>query len=304
MKIKASAIAAASLLAFAVQAASAAEVVGYNVVTVPANSDVLVSVPFNKGVEATLTVATVSGSSIVVDETLTPGTYNSSYYIRFTSGAAAGLWSTISANGSNGVDVTDSSILSGVVAGDTFQVIEHHTVSSLFAAGLEDVVWNTSTKVLLPANDTAGINKGYTVVAYSSGAWKSGRTDYSNQVVEPGQGLIVRNESASALNWIAYGDVAEGNVAQLLPAGEYDIVVSGFEVPVRLADLGLEGKGSVLLPANASAGYNKGYTVVNYDGSAWKSGRTNYDDVEIQPGEGFIIRRTYSAVAEAWTVNP
>jgi len=307
-KMKASAITAAALLALTAQTVSAADAVGYNVVTVPANSDVLVSVPFNQKVEATFTVSSVNGAGITVNETLAASTYNSSYYVRFINGSGEGLWSTISANGYGGLTIAND--LSGYIAnGDQLNVYKHHNLSSLFPAGLKDHVWNESTKILLPANDVAGINKGYITVAYNTDEkkWKAGRTDYSNQKVVPGQGLIVRNESAEGLTWIAYGNVLRSKAGQILPTGGYDVAVAGFEVPVRLADLALEGEGQILLPANDSAGFNKGYTTVAYNDSEgkWKVGRTDYSNVVIPAGEGFIVRRDASHTTESvWAVNP
>jgi len=132
MKMKVSAITtAAMLLALTVQSVSAAEAVGYNVVTVPANSDVLVSVPFNNNVDATFTVNTVTVTGMTVNEALSADTYDSSYYIRVINGAGEGLWSTITANGSGGLTLTDD--LSGYVAnGDSFRVYEHQTLATVF----------------------------------------------------------------------------------------------------------------------------------------------------------------------------
>ena len=120
--MKASAITAATLLALTAQTVSAADAVGYNVVTVPENSDVLVSVPFNNNVEATFTVDSVDGTGITVNEALSAGTYNSSYYIRVIDGAGEGLWSTITDTADGGLTIADD--LSGYVAnGDTFRVV-------------------------------------------------------------------------------------------------------------------------------------------------------------------------------------
>ena len=305
MKIKACAAALSLLLAVSVQAES----VGYNTVTVQGQSDVMVAAPFSQDVEATFTVNAVTGSGITVNEALAAGTYNSSYYVRFVDGSGEGLWSTISANGNGGLELSNTDVLAYVAGGNTLNVYKHHTLSSLFPAGLKDQVWNTSTKILLPANDAAGINKGYTIVAYNTtdNKWKVGRTDYSSQKVVPGQSLIIRNESTSGLTWIAYGDVPESKVGQILPTGAYDVAVAGFEVPVRLADLALEGEGQILLPANDAAGFNKGYTIVAYNAGEgkWKVGRTDYSNVEIPSGEGFIVRRDASHVTDSvWAVNP
>jgi len=304
MKMKTNGIAAiAMLLAVAAQA----ETVGYNTVTVQAQSDVVVSAPFSQDAEASFTVDSVTASGITVNEALSANTYSSSYYVRLTSGDGAGLWSTISANGDGGFELADADVLAYVSAGDALTVYKHATVSSLFPQGMQDNVWNTSTQILLPANDTAGINKGSETVNYnpSESKWKIGRTDYSNHVIEPGQSFTIRNASTSELTWIAYGDVPEKS-GQILPAGEYDVAVAGQPVAVCIADLGLEGEGTILLPANGTTGYNNGVDFVNYNSSEgkWKVGRTDYNDVEIQPGAGFIIRRDDSnTTTSKWVVK-
>lgn len=307
MKIKASVMAALGMLLAA--SAQAGEAVGYNTVTVQAASDVMVAAPFSQDAQATFTVNTVTAGGITVNEALAANTYNSSYYVRFVDGSGEGLWSTISANGSGGLELANTDVLAFVAGGNTLVVYKHHTLSSLFPAGLKDVVWNTSTQILLPANDAAGINKGPTIVAYNSTdkKWKVGRTDYSNVPVVPGQSLIIRNVSASGLTWIAYGDVPASKVGQILPAGPYDVAVAGFEVPVKLKDLDLEGECTILLPANDAVGINKGPTIVAYNAGEgkWKVGRTDYSNVEIPAGEGFIVRRDASHVTDSvWAINP
>lgn len=307
MKMKASAITAAALLALAAQAANAAEAVGYNTVTVPASSDVLVAAPFSRNAEASFTVASVTASGITVNEALSANTYSSSYYVRFSSGSGDGLWSTISANGDGGLEFANTNVLAYVSVGDALTVYKHHTISSLFPAGMKDNTWNSSTKILLPANDSSGINKGYTVVSYNSeeAKWKGGRTDYSNQSIVPGQSFIIRNESTTGLTWVAYGDVPS-KVARILPTGDYDVAVAASVTPVSISELGLEGEGAILLPANDSTGYNKGATVVTYNSGEgkWKVGRTDYSNTEIPAGEGFIVRRgSDNTTASKWTVQ-
>ncbi|MFW5870010.1 MAG: TIGR02597 family protein, partial [Planctomycetota bacterium] len=112
-------------------------VTGYNKVTVPAQSDVIVSVPFTQKPEGTFTVATdgVGDDTLSVDEDITTE-YDGAYYIRFTSGDAKGLWSTIKSSNTTteSVELEDTSMLTGgkVAEGDTFKIIKHQTLSSVF----------------------------------------------------------------------------------------------------------------------------------------------------------------------------
>ena len=81
-------------------AAGAADAISYFMIRVPTDSDVVVSVPFNKGVANAYTVAAdpAGGTAVAVDEELPADTYDAGCYLRFTSGAGVGPWSTISAN--------------------------------------------------------------------------------------------------------------------------------------------------------------------------------------------------------------
>jgi len=262
MKINASAITAAMLLALAAQAANAAEAVGYNVVTVPANSDVLVSVPFNNNVEATFTVDAVAGAGITVNEALSADTYNSSYYIRVIDGAGEGLWSTITANGSGGLTIADD--LSGYVAnGDTFRVYEHQTLGSVFSKGLYGVAFTNGTQVYIYENkiDAMTQNKSAAkTAAYTTsggGRWVGAGVN-NNTVLAPETQFIVRNNTASVFSVITHGDAPDYSASMLIAASGDLVVASGYPVPVVLKDSGLAGnQRQVYFFDNAATGVNK-----------------------------------------------
>ncbi len=297
---------AAGLLAATALTVQAQTVVGYNKVTCLANSDTVVALPFSESQEAVYTVSGKSEATVSVSESLPAGTYDGTYYIRFLDGSAAGLWSTISVQDTGDeLDVDDTAVLADVAADDTFGVYAHRTIGSVFTTNLQDVVWDANTQILLPRNDEAGTNKGYTVIGWNGSQWKSGFTDYTNTILNPEEAFIIRNGSGSDLSWIASGTVMQGKVGRYLPGnGAQDIVVGPLPKAVALQDLNLEGEGQILLPRNDEAGTNKGYTVVGWTGSQWKSGFTDYSSTEIPAGEGFILRRDAShTTASKWTVE-
>ncbi len=264
MKMKVSAITAAGmLLALATQTVSAAEAVGYNVVTVPAHSDVLVSVPFNNHVEATFTVDSVTGTGMTVNEALSADTYDSSYYIRVIDGAGEGLWSTITANGSGGLTLTDD--LSGYVAiGDTFRVYEHHTVGSVFPDTMYGVSFTNSTQVQVFDGVSAGQYKQPLGIATYSAVpplfdYQWAGSANASTVLAPGSMLLVRNGGVDELTIPLYGDVPDHNSAVVVSAGARDLNIStGFPVPMRIDELGIGADGrQVQVYDNAASGQYK-----------------------------------------------
>lgn len=275
MKNKASAItAAAMLLALAAQTVSAAEAVGYNVVTVPANSDVLVSVPFNNNVEASFTVDSVTGTGITVNEALSADTYDSSYYIRVIDGAGEGLWSTITANGSGGLTIADD--LSGYVAnGDTFRVYAHHTLATVFPSGMYGVSYTNLTQVLIYENNLAAMSQNKAasktaVYVAASGNWFGAGVN-NNSVLAPETQFIVRNTSGSELTLLNSGDVPDYNASMLIAAGGDVVVGSGYPVDVSLNGSGLEGAfRQVLFFDNAQVSQNKAASkTAVYNAGSW-----------------------------------
>ena len=262
MKMKASAITAAALLALAAQSANAVEAVGYNVVTVPANSDVLVSVPFNNNVEATYTVDTAIGTGITVNEALSAGTYNSSYYVRFIDGNGEGLWSTITATADGGLTVADD--LSGYVAnGDTFRVYMHQTLSTVFPKGLYGVAYTNGTQLYIYENNIDAMTQNKSAAktaAYTTsggGRWVGAGIN-NNTVLVPETKFVVRNNSASEFTVVTRGDVPDYSVSMLIAASGDLVIGSGYPVPVVLKDSGLAGnQRQVYFYDNSATGVNK-----------------------------------------------
>jgi uncharacterized protein (TIGR02597 family) len=332
MKMKASAITAAALLALTAQAAHAAEAVGYNTLTVPANSDVLVSVPFNQNAEGSFTVSSVTADGVTVTNGLTANAYTNGYYVRFTTGGGEGLWSTISANGTGGFTLANTNALTGVLAGDTFKVYPHQTLASVFPDGMESVSFKKSasalshsTEILFPNTGSVGINKGPAATYYYyNSAWRkagsSASLNFNSTAVSPQEYFILRNRSTSELTYVASGDV------ETLTTGRYistettknDIAaVSGRPVAMTLAELGLAGtpafvtspstlshKDELLVFNNSAAGLNKGpaATYFYYNGAWRKSGASaslSFDNELVDAGAALIIRKAAGTAGTA-----
>lgn len=320
MKMKASAITAATLLALTAQSVSAAEAVGYNVVAVPANSDAVVSVPFTQDAEASFTVnAVTDADSFTVNESLAADTYDSSYYVRFTSGNGEGFWSTISDNGSGGFDLSDTNVLSNVAGGDSLTVYAHHTLGSVFPSSLEGTTFDSSTQIMLPNTASEGINKAAKAFSYQENGlfgnpagWYDGFTYSDSVVIAPDSFVIVRNQLASGITNIVFGDVLDTDLAAVIPAtsGSDDLYLGLYPVDVTLGDLNLEGFGQLIVIDNDASGINKAGKAYTYQASGlfgnpagWYDGFTYADSTVVPAGTGVILRRSAGASADDWAMN-
>jgi uncharacterized protein (TIGR02597 family) len=313
MKMKASAITAAALLALTAHTVSAAEAVGYNTVTVPANSDVLVSVPFNQNAEGSFTVSSVTAGGVTVTNSLAANAYTNGYYVRFTTGGGEGLWSTISANGTGGFTLSDTAVLSYVAAGNEFRIYKHHTLTSVFPKGMYGVSYTNGTKVLVYENNRAAMGQNKTAAktaTYSTsggGRW-TGSGVSSNTVLAPETQFAVRNVSSSELTLITQGDVPDYSVSMLLAANGDLVVGSGYPVPVVLKDSGLGGVNSrkVLFFDNSATGQNKSAlktaTYSTSGGGRWTGSGVTGNEL-VNPSEAITFRLPSGETGAKITLN-
>ncbi len=331
MKIKTSIATAVTLLAVGVHAANA-EVAGYNGTAVPTGSDAFVSVPFTIECEASLTVnAVVGGSGVTVNETLVDSKYNTGlYYVRVTSGVADGKWSTITSNTTGELVLTDTSILTGIVNGDSLKVYPHQTLETVFFDGLEGTSYLASTstffrngtEVLVPSSDP-GTDKGAAAIYYYfDGQWRDanvfGGGDADDVILAPQSQVIVRNTSSTAtLNVYTFGDVETHTQVAAIPVlGVANDVAAATGQPIArtLSQLQLGGSAAfasssavdavdgdqLLVFDNAASGINKGPSATYYyaDGQ-WLNvvGDANSDAVELPAGAAVLIRKVSGAVS-------
>lgn len=338
LKITNTAIAAA-LLTLLGHTAGAANAVGYNKITVPANSDVLVSVPFNEDAAGTYSVSSISSATISVNETLAADTFDNTYYVRITSGNAAGLWSTVSSNAAGELTVQDEDILSDVTAGDTLDVLPHHTLETVLPDRLVDVsfIASTGSGFSLTINTTVrtwsadvGINQSpaNTYYYHESGEWRTlagGNADAT--IFTPDDIMVIRNsDDTEALSYIVSGNVPEGAIGQLLSTHASDddtYTSSGRPVGITLDELGLGGsaafKGStgsgfsltindtLRVYDNTTAGINKSpaSTYYYHETEGWRTlADAPAGDTVIPAGTGFVIRKVSGTTStDAWTAQ-
>ncbi|MBN2584929.1 MAG: TIGR02597 family protein [Planctomycetes bacterium] len=305
MKIKASAIIAASLLALVAQSAGAA-VVGYLKATVPANADVRLSIPLNQVEHGTFTAASVDApnSTLTVDgDPFAEDEWAGAYYVRFITGDGEGLWSTIVGNGTGDLVLSDTDVLSHVSATDTFRIYKHHTLGSLLPAGLKGVSFNADTTILLFVNNRLNMqqNPSAARVAYwndddvadDGQVWEGFGVD-NDTIIAPETTFIIRNDSDDELAVIMPGNVPDYSVS-LLVADDGDLNIgSGYPVAIKLKDAGLGGEDrAVLFYENGTAGFDKSaWRTAYYDeeeDSLWGGYMVDGDQL-INPGETITLR--------------
>jgi uncharacterized protein (TIGR02597 family) len=337
----AGAMAALALLALAGPSIAASPTVaGYNRLTVPGNSDAFVSLPFAAGVEGTFTVSgtpdqasgiAVAGAAFVADE------YKDMYYIRVVTGQAAGRWATISGNTPTNLTLADNGFLGQLGDGDTFKILKHQTVGSVFPDKLEGKSFKASTSVafrateiLVPNASAVGINKSAgDTYYYLNGAWRRFGSiptqSFNDAVLSPDSYFIVRNGGDEELTVLLSGAANTAVLSQSIPvqSASNDVPAStGRPTPVTLKELGLGGtpafetSTSVALRAdellvfeNSASGINKSAAATYYYlNGAWRkfgsSPFESFDDEVLPAGAALLIRKAGGTVGTVTWVQP
>jgi uncharacterized protein (TIGR02597 family) len=235
-------------------------ILGYNKITVPKDADVIVSVPFVNKAEATYTVNGTGANSVTVTGLAADSYEAGKYYVRFTTGDAKGLWSTIAANTSGALTLEDTSFFAKIAIGNEFKVYKHKTLSEVFPDRLETLSFVASvkhptfpiietyrTQVLVFQGAPTGINKApQTTYFFYNDAWRKFgdlNTNYDDAILLPDSYFILRNQNNDGeLTFLPEGKVPTAPAAKELVSGvENDVLVAAGPVPVKLAELGLGG---------------------------------------------------------------
>jgi uncharacterized protein (TIGR02597 family) len=268
MITKASAIVAALLLVLAAQSVGYAQesVEGYVKIEVPANSDVLVTAPLTQASVGTFTATNSGSTSVTVTTGSSPamGQYQTTYYARFITGNAAGLWSTITTDGVDSFTLADAAVASYVRSGDTFRVYPHNTVGTVFSAARKEMSYTgggaTSTQILLYTNSAAGTNKAPSVtVTYNEvpvPGWSA-----ANTILPPDTAFTIHNRATRSLTYVQNGLVPDYPVSRILPASTAQdfLLGSGYPVVSTAGESGFGGVSNrkILFINNAATGFNK-----------------------------------------------
>ena len=261
---------AVSLLITAVSFAATAttDPVGYNTLTLRANSDTYVSVPFQRPSVFVGQVSSVSGNMLTLagaswttnQFVYAAGSQANTYYAFIRSGSKEGNYYTITASGSNSLTVDlGGDTLAGLAAGDSVSVIPYWTLGTVFPASDVGVSFASSasaavrpTQILIPDLASAGINLAPTVTYFFyNGAWRrfgqSLTLNKNDDVLLPDAYFIVRNQAFTGATTQTGNVLVKKLVTPLATrvGGKQDNPVAVLRpIPVTLNDSGLISSGA------------------------------------------------------------
>jgi len=311
-------VAVAMLMAARAQAQAGSPAAGYTSVTVPPNSDAVVSVPFSRSAayEGAVTSSADATHLTQTGAGWTAGEWtNTPHYVRMTSGASNGKWSTIV---NNTTDTLELETGLTIASPNTYRIEQHWTLNNVFRPWLEGTSFFTSTpqglgvnyktQVLTYNTTTTGANQSApNTYYYLNSAWRktpNKTVDVGNTILRPEEFMFLRNSGTNVvLTFFALGEVQEGTLRKSLAtlSGANDIYVgTGRPVTMTLAQLGLGGtaafqsstksgipiiyKDLILVYNNTATGANKSpadtYFYLEATGNVgWrKTGRPNTED--------------------------
>jgi uncharacterized protein (TIGR02597 family) len=243
--------------------------VGYNTLSLLANSDTYVSIPFHRTAAFVGQVASVSGNVITVAGTpgwsssqfvYASGSQANTYYAFIRSGTKEGNYYTVTSNSGNTLTLDlAGDTLSGLAANDSLSVIPYWTLGTLFPASDAGVSFTVSpsvasirTAILTPDLQTAGINLATTKsYFFYNSAWRQAGQSLAisknDDILIPDTYFIVRN-GANAGSFTHSGSVVmKKSVVPLLTqasAKQDNAVAITRPVPVSLNDSGLISSGA------------------------------------------------------------
>jgi len=312
------ALGAAALLGAPVTAANA-QSHGQVTATVPANADVVVSLPFNRPMVAAHETSSVSGSTITLAGSpgYTADQFQDTHYVRVIDGSGAGLWSTITGNTNNTVTIGGDVAAELDASGDqTVRLYPHHTVGSVFSSRFQGVSYVDGTEVQTFNNADPSQNKpaGDQVSIFDANPL-FGNPGWSNAdlILPPDTGFVVRNNSGDPLTFVAQGIVPDHKVSYLVPANTTKDIVVGAGYPadtqVRFTGFGGVDNREVQTFDNDDASQNKpaGAQVSIFDANPlFGDAGWSTPDLTLPAGEGFVLRQNGGAggIIETTPVYP
>ena len=273
-----------------VAATATTDPVGYNTISLLANSDTYVSVPFQRPAAFVGQVSSVSGNVITVAGTpgwtasqfvYASGSQSNTYYAFIRSGTKEGNYYTVTANGANTLTIDlAGDTLSGLAANDSISVVPYWTLGTLFPAsdaGVSFTITTTSaspqTQILLPDLSSTGINLSASkVYRHRTGTWKlvgGLNPSYDDDILLPDSYFIVRNASSAGTLTQTGAVVLQKFVTPLITSNttkQDNAVAIQRPIPVSLNDSGLIASGAFV--ASNPTGPRTGDELLVFDNSA------------------------------------
>jgi uncharacterized protein (TIGR02597 family) len=265
------------------------------------------------------------------------------YYLAFNDGAKAGQYFTIVANTDASVtlDLAGDS-LDDVQPGDTVRIVPYWTFGTLFPGGAGVTGSSThgtrATEVLVYDHAAVGTNlsPAWTYYYYTgtNPGWRRVggglSTVRDGDIIAPDSYLLYRQNTPAAQAPVVLGEASTSTIATIVSTLQSGVaqdnhLAYAVPVPLTLAQLNLvqsgafEGSAShgarrdeLYVFDNAAIGQNKSPSAVYYyftgANPGWRRvgggvSTVRDDDIVLQPGQGFIIRKAASPVPQSHVVR-
>lgn len=255
---------------------------------------------------------TVTGASFTtLSDAATP------FAVRITSGTLAGVNFHISANTADSITVdfslSSASSTSGLAVGDTYEIIEVDTLSSLFGGPADGVIFSAASQA---DADVAYVfaNGAWNAYFHNGSDWvrKSGRsTTISNDLPLPADSAVLFSRiDTQSTSYVITGTVPSTDSTLKLNASGFSFIANNTPTAITLENLALQNASGFVTGDTGDSIYlyaSGSWLKYNYDGTNWirKSGRstTISNDVEIPAGSGFLFGKANSGSASSSTLN-
>jgi uncharacterized protein (TIGR02597 family) len=289
--------------------------------SIPANTDVSISLPLVRERAFTGKVASQSGNSVTIDgAAFTSAQFLAEpHVIEIGSGNQEGVMGLLVSHNATACTASLQNGLSfnGIVAGDIVVIRKAWTLQSVFANATVSI----GTMIFVWSGETPGVNLAPDLLYEFDGTdWLDlGNLEYANStVLFPGERIGIRTPGSPLSNFTLVGEVPttrfRAPLVNLNATLSQDIAVSyNSPLPELLANTNVGATAStgdlLLLIDNAAPGINKGASqLLEFDGSGWVDGIYTGDYVTdtfvLGAGMSLIYRRMPSATPTIWDQQP
>lgn len=259
-------------LSFANAQSVATVPVGAVSISVKANSDQRFGVSLQRPALYTAAASAVSGSSITVTGSIS-SLGSEAKYVKFSSGALAGQWFTLTSSTGSSVSVAENLQSLGALAGDKFEVVPFWTLNTLFPNGaglpVSTDAFGPVAYVLLNNPAASGVNIApSSFYFYHSGAtdgidagWLDNADPFAgavpNVIIPPETSVIIRNGTASLGSLVTVGRVpalTSNSVVARVGGGQDSLIYNPYPASLTLGNSGL-GKATGESPVKPSTDF-------------------------------------------------
>lgn len=246
-----------------------------------------------------------SSSNSVTDDSASFGDLSqaaSPHSLKVVSGALTGKYFPITSNTSTTLTVTGD--LSGLTSGDSFEVVEVDTLSSLFGTPSDGVIYGgakADADLIWVLSSTGTWSKYY----HTGSAWvrdARGNPNSDNLAIEPDSGILIQRINTNSSDFVLTGTVPSTQSVIGLNSSGLSVWANTFPVDVTLSDTNIQNaaeftSNDIVYSLSATGTWNKYF----HDGTNWRRqarGNPLSDDAVIASGSALLISKAATATAD------